>query len=267
MWVASSAASFLAGYTCRSGCGALPCKGQWRAGSAGRPFKLSIIVHSATLEDVSSPGMVHDQRPYVSLRVGDKTKETELGDWDKEKSLEKGRWYFRETITLEVSITDELHLDVSCSTKYELWVASITLNSTHIGEVAFPVFSVFPKMKPEDRDDAGIVYATPVIPIDVSHKGKITARLYLSFETNQAPPSRSKHSREDQCWSSCEEPVACQGTDWTGMTSCVGGGCVEDAEGAELFEEALGSPRGPSIGLGAMESPYQEEPASFKQAV
>jgi len=165
--------------------------------SSGRPFKLSIFVHSATLESGLGPGLVQNRRPYVVVRVGDKTKETELGDWSKER----GQWCFKECITVEVIHHDEISVDLSCSTKYDLLFASVALSTSPIGGICFPVFAVVSRMKPEDRDDEGIVYATPVIPFDVRLEGKSTARAYLSFETNQPPPPGQKGGFRDQCCS------------------------------------------------------------------
>eukprot|EP00443_Scrippsiella_acuminata_P013205 CAMPEP_0115316838 /NCGR_PEP_ID=MMETSP0270-20121206/78341_1 /TAXON_ID=71861 /ORGANISM="Scrippsiella trochoidea, Strain CCMP3099" /LENGTH=78 /DNA_ID=CAMNT_0002736281 /DNA_START=119 /DNA_END=351 /DNA_ORIENTATION=- len=76
-------------------------------------------IHTASLDKLSRPGMVQDQRPFVIIRVGDRTKETELGDWSKEKQ----HWCFREAITVEVVTTDDISVEVSCTTKYDFWVA------------------------------------------------------------------------------------------------------------------------------------------------
>eukprot|EP00438_Fugacium_kawagutii_P023812 Skav204933 [mRNA] locus=scaffold2514:52338:57122:+ [translate_table: standard] len=102
-------------------------------------------------------------------------RETELGDW----CTEKEQWCFREA--------------VSSSTKYDFWLASVQLTNTKIGEACFPVFSVMPRLKPEDRDEDGIVWSSPIIPFDVREDGVTTARTYLSFETMQAPITSRQH--------------------------------------------------------------------------
>jgi hypothetical protein len=191
MW--GAATSFFAGYACRSHCGGVPCKARLK--SPGRPFKLKIIVHSATIETLDGPGLLADERPVLTVRVGDKSKETELGDW----SQECNQWCFRESITVEVSTQDEILLDVTCTTNYDLWIASLALSTRHIGESGFPVFAVAPCLKPEDRDAEGIVYSTPVIPIDVTQKGRVTGRVHMSFETSQ-PPLPSMIHQLDKCW-------------------------------------------------------------------
>eukprot|EP00931_Biecheleriopsis_adriatica_P107356 TRINITY_DN81700_c0_g1_i1.p1 TRINITY_DN81700_c0_g1~~TRINITY_DN81700_c0_g1_i1.p1 ORF type:complete len:222 (+),score=47.37 TRINITY_DN81700_c0_g1_i1:79-744(+) len=189
-----SAMGFIAGYACRAQCGGMPCAASLKSGHT-RPFKLSIVIHSATVEKISSPGVVQDQRPYVVVRIGDKVKETELGDWSKEKE----QWCFREVITLEVIPGDEVSLAVYSSTKYDFWLAAVQLTSTKIGEACFPVSSVMPRLNPEDRDADGIVYTTPVIPFDVRDDGDTTARMYLSFETTQAPQNPRGYKLNGGC--------------------------------------------------------------------
>ena len=185
-----SALGFLAGYACRAQCGSFPCAASCKgSASSARPFKLSIVLHSASVEKISGPGLVQDQRPYISIRINDKLKETELGDW----SSEKEQWCFREAITLEVVPSDEIFIAVSSSTKYDFWLASVQLTNTKIGEACFPVFSVMPRLKPEDRDEDGIVWSSPIIPFDVREDGVTTARTYLSFETMQAPITSRQH--------------------------------------------------------------------------
>mmetsp|Transcript_6225 Transcript_6225/g.14109 ORF Transcript_6225/g.14109 Transcript_6225/m.14109 type:complete len:221 (-) Transcript_6225:45-707(-) len=184
-----SALGFLAGYACRAQCGSFPCAASCKGSANARPFKLSIVLHSATVEKISGPGLVQDQRPYITIRINDKLKETELGDWCSDKE----QWCFREVITLEVVPTDEIFVAVSSSTKYDFWLASVQLTNTKIGEACFPVFSVMPRLKPEDRDENGIVFSSPIIPFDVREDGVTTARTYLSFETMQAPMTSRQH--------------------------------------------------------------------------
>jgi hypothetical protein len=131
------------------------------------------------------PGLVQNKTPYLSISVGDRTKETELADWSKEK----GQWCFRETITVIVETTDELSLVASCSKKYDLYVAAVSLDSQRLGENCFPVAGILPRLRAEDRDEDGLVYTTPTIPFDVMQNGRVAGRVYLSFETLTPPPS------------------------------------------------------------------------------
>jgi len=181
---------FLAGYVTRAQCGAIPCAASLKSGSTARPFKLSIVLHSATVQQISRPGMVQvtDKRPYVCVRVGERSKETELGDWNKDTE----RWGFREVLTLEVVPSDEVSVAAYCSTKYDFLLASVQLTSSKVGEACFPVSSVLPRLQPEDRDTDGMLWSTPVIPFDVLQDGNATATVYLSFETTQAPPSSTR---------------------------------------------------------------------------
>ncbi|CAE7589477.1 unnamed protein product [Symbiodinium pilosum] len=190
-----SAFGFVAGYACRAQCGSFPCAASCKGAANSRPFKLSIVIHSAAVEKIGGPGLVQDQRPYITIRINDKQKETELGDW----SAEKEQWCFREVITLEVVPTDEVFIAVSSSTKYDFWLASVQLTSTKIGEACFPVFSVLPRLKQEDRDEDGIIWSSPIIPFDVRDEGITSARTYISFETSQAPGNPRCHKLSEGC--------------------------------------------------------------------
>jgi len=184
-------AAFLGGYACRAQCANLPCRA--RLSPAGKNFKLSILVHSASLNEVM-PGLVQNQRPFIDITVGDKNKQTELGDWAKDR----GHWCFREIITLEVNMNDECMINCTASTRYNLYVASVSVNNTNIGELCFPVTSVLPRLRAEDRDTEGLIYATPVMGYDITQDGKVTGRIYLSFETKTPPPSK-KGKDPDRC--------------------------------------------------------------------
>lgn len=166
----------------------MPCRAHLSTALGGRPFKISVFIHSGNFAELDGPGLVQDQRPSIAIVHGDKTKETESGDWSKEK----GQWCFREIITLEVTPCDELTVVVSCSTRYSLWLATVSLTSRRLGEVCFPVSAVLPKLKMQDRDTEGLVYATPIMPFDVIMEGKNAGRVYLSFETSQPPPAPVK---------------------------------------------------------------------------
>mmetsp|Transcript_15687 Transcript_15687/g.36660 ORF Transcript_15687/g.36660 Transcript_15687/m.36660 type:complete len:247 (-) Transcript_15687:45-785(-) len=184
---------FLGGYACRSSCASLPCKATLNA--PGRSFKLGIMVHSATLNQVDKPGLFENQRPLVGITIGDRTKETEHGDWSKDK----GHWCFSEMVTVVVNTSDEITVSVACSTKYNLYVASISLMSRRMGEFCFPVASILSQLKVEDRDAEGLTYTTPVVHFDVIQNGRCTGRVHLSFETKTTPPSHKILDAADQC--------------------------------------------------------------------
>jgi len=190
MW--SSATSFVAGYAISSSCNALPCHAKLNL--PNRTFKLSILVHSANLDEVK-PGMVHNQRPYVAITFGDRTKETELADWSGEKS----QWCFREIVTVETSLEDELSVSVSSLTSYNLYVASVGFSSSSIGEVCIPVADISQCLRVEDRDTDGIIYATKVLPLDLTRGGKTVGRIFLSFETTTQPSSVFRATSTDKC--------------------------------------------------------------------
>eukprot|EP00427_Karlodinium_veneficum_P020462 CAMPEP_0169113266 /NCGR_PEP_ID=MMETSP1015-20121227/28109_1 /TAXON_ID=342587 /ORGANISM="Karlodinium micrum, Strain CCMP2283" /LENGTH=203 /DNA_ID=CAMNT_0009175423 /DNA_START=173 /DNA_END=781 /DNA_ORIENTATION=- len=170
----------------------MPCRA--RLADRGKSFKVSILIHSASLNDMDGPGLVQNQRPFVAIAVGDKTKETELGDWSKEK----GQWCFREVITVEVNTTEEMSVVIDAAKRYNLYVASVSVNNQRVGELCFPVASILPRLRAEDRDADGLIYATPVLGYDITQDGKVTGRVYLSFETKSPPPS-CKRGEADRC--------------------------------------------------------------------
>eukprot|EP00929_Paragymnodinium_shiwhaense_P095295 TRINITY_DN5633_c0_g1_i1.p1 TRINITY_DN5633_c0_g1~~TRINITY_DN5633_c0_g1_i1.p1 ORF type:complete len:264 (-),score=18.12 TRINITY_DN5633_c0_g1_i1:648-1439(-) len=185
--------SFAAGYACRSQCGPLPCSARFT--SASRPFKLSVVVHSASLKDLETgPGVVQNQRPYVSVSVQDRVKETEPGDWEKNR----GQWLLRETLTVIAEADDEIRMAVHCATRYDLYVAALSVNSQRLGEICFPVADVVSKLKADDRDEDGVVWASPITAFDVVQDGRVSGRLHVSFET-QTPPPSLKAGDLDQC--------------------------------------------------------------------
>lgn len=201
-----TAVGFLGGYAARSSCASLPC--QARLSAPGRTFKLGVVVHSATLSDVEGGGMIENQRPLIGVSVADRAKETELGDW----SRDKGQWCFREVITISVSTGDDMCVYVSSSTRYNFGLAALSLGTTRrIGSIQLPVSLLLMRLQPEDRDCDGIVYATQVMPFDIITDGRHAGRIYLSFETNSAPPSQKFLDADKCCWpEACELPPHCQ---------------------------------------------------------
>eukprot|EP00933_Yihiella_yeosuensis_P080257 TRINITY_DN93669_c0_g1_i1.p1 TRINITY_DN93669_c0_g1~~TRINITY_DN93669_c0_g1_i1.p1 ORF type:complete len:207 (-),score=21.84 TRINITY_DN93669_c0_g1_i1:418-1038(-) len=194
------AAPFLAGFACRSHFGALPCSAHWKGTTVDRPYKLSIIIQSAVVGEISGQsgfrGGCHtcqDQRPYVVVRVGDKIKETELGDW----SSEKQQWLFHEVITVEVMPTDKLFLAVSSTMKYDFGLWALQLSSRQIGEACFQLASLLPQLKPKDPKEGDIFRTTSVMPLDVWHEGTATANVYLSFETCEVSPAHRKGNMDN----------------------------------------------------------------------
>jgi hypothetical protein len=165
---------------------------------------------------MDGPGFVQNQRPFVVVSVGDKTKETELGDWSKEK----GQWCFREVITMEVNMTDEMSITLDSSKRYNLYLASVSVNNQRVGELCFPVSSVLPRLRAEDRDTEGLIYATPVMGYDFTQDGKVAGRVYLSFETKTPPPSLKRGDADRCCGLSdggfgvyrCDEDTTTAGT-------------------------------------------------------
>lgn len=162
-------------------CSEMECSlNRTRVNAADRPFNLSVLVHSAVLDEVDGPGLVQSQQPVISLSVGNSTKESEPGAWSKEK----GQWCFREALTMRVSSSDDIALKVLCTTQFGLMgISSPSMNARCAGERSFNVSEVLPRLRTEDRDAEGFVYATPVITYDLLQERRTAGRVYLSFET------------------------------------------------------------------------------------
>jgi len=155
---------------------------------ATRAFNLSILVHSVQLEEMDGAGLVQTQQPFVSIGVGDSSRETEIGFWNKEK----GQWTFREAIMMEVTTGDVIDVGVSSAPRYKL-VASIQAPRC-VAERRVSVVEVLPRLRTDDRDADGIVYATPVIGFDLARDGKTVGRAFLSFETKTPLPLYCQHA-------------------------------------------------------------------------
>merc|ERR1712093_758043 len=89
-------------------------------------------------------------------------------------------------------MTDEMSVVVDASKHYNLYVASVSVQNHRVGELCFPVASVLNRLRAEDRDTEGLIYATPVMSFDITQDGKVAGRVYLSFETKNPPPSLKK---------------------------------------------------------------------------
>lgn len=193
LWMLQAGLAFLGGYACHSTCSSLPCHA--RLATSSRSFKLSVVVHTATLQDIDGPGLIENQRPLVGVSVGDRTKETELGDWSKDKA----HWCFQEVITVVVTESDEICLYVSSLTRYNLYVASVSSTCRRMGEICFPVAQILPRLRVEDRDTEGLVYATSLMCLDVVKDGRCAGKVQVSFETKSAPPSQKLDSADKCC--------------------------------------------------------------------
>jgi len=158
-----------------------PCQAAVRCG-AGRTFKLSVCIHTVSLDTHTSPH--GHQRPYVTVSAVGKEKRTEPGDWLPDET----QWGFQESLTIEVSNKDDALITMCCPQKMQLGVAAVSLSARHGGDVCVPIASVLPQLQPESRDFDGLVYATPKIFLDLHKDGAKTGRALLSFETKQVPP-------------------------------------------------------------------------------
>merc|ERR1712217_137800 len=149
-----------------------------RVNAADHSFNLSVLVHSATIDEAQGPGIMQNKLPIVAVSVGNMTQETEGGQWSKEK----GQWCFLEAIAVEVNSKDEIDVSVLCETSYNL-LPSNSASSHKIGSHGVPVSEVLPRLRVEDRAAEGMVYVTPVIGYDLIEDRRAVGRVFLSFET------------------------------------------------------------------------------------
>mmetsp|Transcript_1401 Transcript_1401/g.5655 ORF Transcript_1401/g.5655 Transcript_1401/m.5655 type:complete len:177 (-) Transcript_1401:432-962(-) len=128
-----SAASFIGGFFVDA---LAPCG---MASACGGPtFKLSACIQGfqnadeGSVASSSSRGPKPRSRPFVTLSCGQRSKQTEVGDW----ADDERRFRFDEALTLEVTAESEVCVSLSCSQEYDLFVAALDLRPTRIGEAS-----------------------------------------------------------------------------------------------------------------------------------
>mmetsp|Transcript_86501 Transcript_86501/g.264690 ORF Transcript_86501/g.264690 Transcript_86501/m.264690 type:complete len:202 (-) Transcript_86501:264-869(-) len=170
------------GFASRAQCAELaPCRPKM---VKGRALKLSFCFSKINVPTLVGGGVISSmQRPFITVSVGEKTKQTELADW----CQEEGCWRFGEVITMEVAPQDEVLISVNCNKQYDLVVAALALSAQFVGQVCVPVASVLPLLSMEDRDLDGMVYATQDIPFDLHKEGAKIGRVAIAFETRHPP--------------------------------------------------------------------------------
>mmetsp|Transcript_63 Transcript_63/g.195 ORF Transcript_63/g.195 Transcript_63/m.195 type:complete len:206 (+) Transcript_63:1-618(+) len=175
------------------------------ASACGGPtFKLSACIQGfqnadeGTVASSSSRGPKPGSRPFVTLSCGQRSKQTEVGDW----ADDERRFRFDEALTLEVNAESEVCVSLSCSQEYDLFVAALDLRPTRIGEACFPVSSVLSELVKKETDLDGFVYASQTIGLDLYKEGAKVGRLHLSFETKSLPTAQST-SRSSLCCAPC----------------------------------------------------------------
>jgi len=185
--------------TCNANC----TTKQSRGNAADKPFNLSVLVHSAKADNL---GLLQSSQPSVSVTVGNMTKDTEPGEWSKEK----GQWTFMEAVTVEVNSKDSISVAVFSSGGFNLLSNSPHSSGAHIIQVA----EVLPRLRVDDRASEGLVYATPVMGYDLTEDRKALGRIFLSFET-KTPVPLMRGGNDDTMFSSMGTDALWQGpADW-----------------------------------------------------
>mmetsp|Transcript_12068 Transcript_12068/g.28339 ORF Transcript_12068/g.28339 Transcript_12068/m.28339 type:complete len:192 (+) Transcript_12068:74-649(+) len=159
----------------------VPCRASCPAGGA---FKLTVWIHTVSLDEQNDRKPAVSKRPWVEVAIGRKTKQTEPGDWRSEDE----RWHFEESITSEVTAKDEALISVMCSQQYNLGIAALALSDNKLGELCIHVASVLPQLQAEEREFEGVLYTTPKISFDFHKDGAKVGRMVLSFRSKQPPP-------------------------------------------------------------------------------
>lgn len=132
--------------------------------------------------------MPASSRPFIRVTVGDRSKDTERGDW----SQENGHWSFHEIVTIEAWPDEDVTIGMIVDQQYHVLVAAVTTSTTAVCEANFPMASIIPKLKMEDRDLDGLVYVSEQISLDLLKEGRKIGRVYVSFETKTPPPKGSE---------------------------------------------------------------------------
>jgi len=86
---------------------------------------------------------------------------------------------------VKVNATDRIHASISYTSGYSLFSSSSA--SRLIGQWSLSVSEILPRLRVQDRDTEGLVYASPVIGFDIVQDGKMAGRVFLSFETKTPP--------------------------------------------------------------------------------
>lgn len=176
-------------------CAAECASGKRIPSRADRQFNLTVVMHSASLEGVDGgSSILQRQRPFLSVDVGGNLKETDSGEW----SAERGQWSFGEAVAVEVSSHDVISIGALCASG--LPVIGGMAAPRNVGSARVPVAEVLPRLRANDRGDSGLVHATPVMGVNVTHGGMIVGRVFLSFETkDRVPLLRCAGSTETAC--------------------------------------------------------------------
>jgi hypothetical protein len=128
----------------------------------GEVLKLSVRVHSAKSKDLGAPGSFSVQRPFLSFAIGDKCKQTELGDFCRSD----GGWRFDETLTFAVCLSSPpmLKLQLCARSSAELGFMSVSLPEKMLGEVDIDlvaeIFQHFSRKEEVDAIESGELWET-----------------------------------------------------------------------------------------------------------
>lgn len=184
MWRDMSA--FVAGWAVRDHCGGLPCRARWR-GAAARKVKLSVKFVSLECDGLVGGQLLPTARPYIVVQGDDATGESCLGDW----SRTEGRWLFGEAVTIQCTRQEKLSFTAYAKAEVAIWRVELSwAGVSGLGTTGVDLAQhVFPMLVAEDRDDDGLVYATPNLVFSIRDKaaGTPCGRLTLRFETSSAP--------------------------------------------------------------------------------
>mmetsp|Transcript_90426 Transcript_90426/g.189137 ORF Transcript_90426/g.189137 Transcript_90426/m.189137 type:complete len:216 (-) Transcript_90426:4-651(-) len=157
---------------------------------SGPTIKLTATMQGFLPDDDDKITKAKKSRPYLTMRGGQRQKQTEAGDWDSEEE----RWRFEEALTIEVGVESEVCIQLMAMQEYDLLVAALDLRPICAGEACFPVSSVLSELVKKKTELDGFVYASPTIGLDLHKDGKKTGRLYLSFETKTPPPQHATYA-------------------------------------------------------------------------
>lgn len=205
-----SVVPFFAGFTARSACSSayLPnvqfaTKGEYR-------FKVYVRIISASIPALGSGGVLTKERPYFEVSLGASSKETEVGEFRRDKvgSCYNRYWSFDETLMFNASIDDILDEGVALTllTNSDVRLGPFQVTFADSRELGLCIVNlrrhVLPKCSMSHGDtsvmfssandgNAGMMWETDVLDVPLSVHGCLSdetqPRVRLRFFVNADP--------------------------------------------------------------------------------
>jgi hypothetical protein len=152
---------------------------------------VKIAVKVVSLEaDALAGGAMLSGKPYVVVEGDDNSRESCLGEWCRSEN----RWLFGEELSFDATRKEKLTISAYAKQEVSIWRVELSwAGPLALGSTGLDLgLHVFPNLLPEDRDEDGMVYATPnlVLTLHDAVNHLPCGRLTLRVETNAAPRTK-----------------------------------------------------------------------------